>query len=653
MLRFDQPLWLGVGPVCCVLLWVLLGFLDRRRSSRLRRFAAPALVPELTRHISSDKRQLKKYLLVSAALLCFTALARPQYGHRWIDVKHKGIDILFALDTSKSMLAEDIRPNRLERSKLAIMDFVSGLSGDRVGLLPFAGSAYLLCPLTADYQAFEQTLMSVDQTTIPDGGTDIGAAIDAALRTLTNEANHKFLIVITDGEVLQGDASAAARRAAEHHMVIHTVGVGTREGELIPNPEAGGFVQDNRGDFVKSRLDLQSLESIADATGGLSVLLGSNGQGLETIYRQKLALAPWTELAEKRTQIPIERFGWPLALAILLLSMELVLSERKNGRARDFLNLLPRRRRPEKPVMSALFVVLAALLLSKPSYLYSAEAEELYAKGNYTEAQQRYRALLKAQPADPRLLFNSGAAAYKSNDFEAAARDFEKALPTDDLQLQEKTYYNRGNALYRLGERQLKNDPAQVDRVIDSWEQAASSFDSALALNPDNGQARANRAFVKEKLEQLKREQRSRKSEAEQSEQRSEETQRNQSASDKRKSDETSGQQQKIQQQPKQTGDQGENRSAESERQGRDSSDPEQSRPATTEPEPGGDHETAASAGHSQSAALVKKATGSAALQTMSAAEAEQLLQSLEAEEGRMSIAAPSQNEGKATDKDW
>ena len=130
MLRFDQPLWLGVGAVCCVLLWVLFGFLDRRRSSRLRRFAAPSLIGELTLHISSNKRRLKNYLLVGAVLLCFIALARPQYGHRWIDVTHKGIDILFALDTSKSMLAEDIRPNRLERSKLAIMDFVSGLSGE-------------------------------------------------------------------------------------------------------------------------------------------------------------------------------------------------------------------------------------------------------------------------------------------------------------------------------------------------------------------------------------------------------------------------------------------------------------------------------------------------------------------------------------------
>jgi len=653
MLRFDQPLWLGIGVGCCVLLWVLFRFLERRRSSRLRRFVAPALISELTLHISADKRRIKESLAVVVVFLCFVALARPQYGYRWVDVTRKGIDILFAVDTSKSMLAEDIRPNRLERSKLAIMDFVSDLSGDRVGLLPFAGTAFLICPLTSDYRTFEQTLLSLDQNTIPDGGTDIDSAIDTALATLSNDANHKFLVLISDGELLQGDAAAAARRAVEHDMIVHTVGVGSLEGELIPDPESGGFVRDNQGEFVKSRLDQKSLDTIADITGGLSVLLGSKGQGLTTVYQEKLALVPPVELAEKRTRVPVERFGWPLGLAIVLLSIELLLPERKNGLGSPgFLSLLTRRRITKNRLPLALLMLLPALV-SEPSSLYSAEAQELYDAGNYAEAQKRYHTLLEDRPADPRLLFNNGAAAYKNSDFEVAARNFEKALATDDLQLQEKTYYNRGNALFRLGERQQQDDPGdpgQADRVIDAWEQALRSFDNALALNPENDQARANGTFVKAKLEELKKEQRSRKNDSDQSEQGASGEQRTQSAQEKGEADEISGQQKKQQEQSE---NHEKNHSDEQEQQDRGSTRSEQSSPDATGPEPGGGPETIAPGARNQQTDPGDNAAGSDAAPEMSGEEAEQLLQSLNSEEGWMSIAAPSRNERKSADQDW
>ncbi len=506
MLHFSQPLWIAAGVFSCVLAWVLLRFLEQRRTRQLHRFAAAPLTSGLTLHLSRSKRRLKNCLLLAAILLCFIALARPQYGQRWVDVKHKGIDILFALDTSKSMLAEDVRPNRLERSKLAIMDFVSGLSGDRVGLLPFAGSSFLVCPLTADYQAFEQTLMSIDQTTIPDGGTDIGAAIDTALETLTNEANHKLLVVVTDGEELQGNVLAAARRAAENGMVVHAVGVGTHKGELIPDPVSGGFVQDRSGRFVRSRLDRASLDAIAQKTGGLSVLLGSQGQGLETIYREKLALVPPTELAEKRKQVPIERFGWPLAAAIVLLALELIMSPRKNESAAGNLSRrLAGFFANAKQTFSITLVVLAALA-ADPAILHSSEAEELYARLDYRAADSYYRELLEEQPDNPLLLFNSGTTAYKSKQFEEAIRAFDRALATDDLQLQEKSYFNRGNGFYRLGELSLDNQE-QIDLTIGSWERAVSSYEQALALNPENALARANHAFVTEKLERLRQEQ--------------------------------------------------------------------------------------------------------------------------------------------------
>ncbi|HBG20365.1 MAG TPA: hypothetical protein DDY32_14125, partial [Desulfobulbaceae bacterium] len=148
MLTFAQPLWLLAGLFACIGLALFFRYLQKLRQAALERFVAHQLIGRLTGNISTGRRRAKNLLILLAVLLAFAALARPQYGERWVDVKRKGIDLLFALDTSKSMLAEDVKPNRLKRAHLAILDFVRRLDGDRVGLLPFAGTAYLMCPLT-------------------------------------------------------------------------------------------------------------------------------------------------------------------------------------------------------------------------------------------------------------------------------------------------------------------------------------------------------------------------------------------------------------------------------------------------------------------------------------------------------------------------
>lgn len=249
MITFATPLWLLGGGFSIVLLVIFYKKMSRRRKKELQRFAAAQLLGKLCANISSQRRLLKKSLLVMAVFCCFVALARPQYGFKWVDVKRKGIDILFAVDTSKSMLAEDVSPNRLKRAKFAIMDFVEQLEGDRVGLMPFAGTAFLMCPMTIDYSAFESSLDAVNTTIIPRGGTDIARAISEAESILTNEANHKILVLITDGENLEGDVLQAAKAAAEKGMTVFTVGVGTSAGELIPLNRNGktGFVKDASG----------------------------------------------------------------------------------------------------------------------------------------------------------------------------------------------------------------------------------------------------------------------------------------------------------------------------------------------------------------------------------------------------------------------
>ncbi len=495
--------WAGL-LFCLGSIFFLRG-MERQRQARMGSFAAAHLLGRLTRNISPGRRLLKKGLWLLAMFCCFLALARPQYGFRWVEVKRQGIDILFALDTSKSMLTEDIRPNRLERAKLAIIDFVNQLDGDRVGLLPFAGSAFLMCPLTIDYTAFEESLATVNTDIIPRGGTDLAKAIELAESSLLDTTNHKILILLTDGENLQGDALAAATKAAKDGMTIYTVGVGTTKGELIPLPGGGPgrFVQDESGKFITSRLDATGLTAIAKATGGLYEPLGKNGEGLERIYQQKLSLIPKQEVAEKQHKEPLERSSWPLGAAILLLMVEFMVSGRKAERSfrLPFIKTAGRRLRKESRKIVALFLLMTVAGLDQAR---ASKGEEAFAAGDYLSASKFYTQALKKHPDDPRLHYNAGTAAYKNNLYDDAITSFQEALKTEDLGLQEQTYYNLGNARYKKGEELLQKDPEQAEKM---WRQAKDAYEGSIKLNPEDRESKENLALVAKKLEDLKKQQ--------------------------------------------------------------------------------------------------------------------------------------------------
>ena len=245
-MQFAHAIWLVAGLAACALLSFSFVHFHRKGQIALQKFASGRLLEQLTQNVSVRRRQIKRILILAAVAALFVALARPQAGFEWKEVKRKGIDILMAVDTSKSMLATDVKPNRLERSKLGIMDFVSKLQGDRVGLIPFAGTAFLMCPLTLDYAAFRQSLDALDTEIIPRGGTDLASAIREAEFAFSNNANHKILVLVTDGEDLEGEALSAAKNAARKGLTIYTVGVGTPAGELIPLAE-----ERKRGRFCK------------------------------------------------------------------------------------------------------------------------------------------------------------------------------------------------------------------------------------------------------------------------------------------------------------------------------------------------------------------------------------------------------------------
>jgi Ca-activated chloride channel family protein len=327
---FAHPVMLLSGLAAGLALLCLFRFLARKRRLRLSSFASPRMAALLTASLSPTRRRIKSTLLALAVFACFATLAGPRYGSEWIEVQQKGIDILIGLDASRSMLARDMEPNRLTRARLAIRDFITRLTGDRIGLLPFAGTTFLMCPLTTDYDAFLRSLDAIEPDLLPRQGTDLAAVINQARQLLARENNHRILVLITDGEDLSGEAVSAAQKAADDGVTVYTVGVGTSQGELIPDPDRPGiFLKDEQGSFVRSRLDEKTLRQIAKNTGGIYVPLGRMGQGLMRIYQEKLKLVPAQEHQERREQRPIERFYWPLAVALFLFLAEFLIGERR------------------------------------------------------------------------------------------------------------------------------------------------------------------------------------------------------------------------------------------------------------------------------------------------------------------------------------
>jgi Ca-activated chloride channel family protein len=483
---FAHPIWLLGGLLLATVILVLGARLDRKRKLALAAFSSRRKGPIST--LSRMRRAFKRALLVTGALLGCVALARPQWGVHWEEAHRRGLDLLFALDTSKSMLAPDLKPDRLTRAKLAIRDLVSKFEGDRVGLVAFAGDAFLQCPLTLDRGVFEQTLDAIDTSTIPRGGTDVGRAIEVARSALHNQpANHKLLVFLTDGEDLESHAIDAARAASADGIHIYTVGVGTQSGELIPLGEPGQFVRDEKGAFVRSALDENTLQAIARVTGGDYRRLGADGRGLEALYQDVLAKLPREDLKSRMHQIPIERFQWPLGLSIFCLALEPLLGERRRRRR---IEAEPEKRWPKFASLRRRVVVTLAVGLAMTAahaaQASTRDAERAYHEGKFKQSAEEYGRALARTPSDVKLQYNLGVAAYKSGDFAKAGAALDQSLHSDRLDLQENAYYDLGNVLYRVGQESVAKKP---ELTTDKWKKSIASYESALKLNPKDQDA--------------------------------------------------------------------------------------------------------------------------------------------------------------------
>jgi Ca-activated chloride channel family protein len=331
--HFENPLCLWVAGFALAGLGALIFFASAARRRQLAVFVDDSVLGGLLRTYSPLRRAIKDGLILLAVTLLGVALARPQWGQQSDTSAVSGEDTIFLLDTSKSMLAADVRPNRLERAKLAIEDYLRRHANGRVGLVVFAGQAFLQCPLTLDYDAFSDTLRSVDVNAIPVPGSDLGRALDEGSRALEKNEGRKLLVLLTDGEDLAGSGVRKAAELVKKDIVIYTVGVGTPAGSVIQVPgEPGGFqpLLDGEGRPVVSRLDEKTLEEIAKDTGGEYQLLGAIGDGMDKVRQ---AVTSGTE--NGRNQVVrrrgIDRFHWPLGIALSLLLVEPLLRLRRGA----------------------------------------------------------------------------------------------------------------------------------------------------------------------------------------------------------------------------------------------------------------------------------------------------------------------------------
>lgn len=333
MFRFAHPEYLNalyIIPVLIFLFW----YLDRNRKRLLEKFADKKLHRILLPDFSSFKNWFKFFLILLALVLLIFAAANPQVGTRVQEVKQTGIDVFIALDVSRSMLAEDIKPDRLDKAKYQISSLINKLRGDRIGLIIFAGEAYVQFPLTTDYSAANLFLSAVDVNSVPQQGTAIASAIDLAVKSFDYKTStQKVIVIITDGEDHEGDIMQAVQGAKDKGIKIYTIGLGSATGVPIPVYNAQGqqvdYKKDENGNIVLTKLDENILKQIASAGDGKYFPGSTYEDYLDRIYGDLSSLEK-SEFGVRKVTDYEDRFYYFLAPAIILLLIEFFVTERRS-----------------------------------------------------------------------------------------------------------------------------------------------------------------------------------------------------------------------------------------------------------------------------------------------------------------------------------
>ena len=478
MFRFEAPIYLYL-LVLIPLLALIRFFMVRQQKKRLRKFGDLELVRQLMPDVSRFRPMVKFYLLLAALALLIVVLARPQLGTKISHEKRTGIETIICMDISNSMLAEDVTPSRLDRAKMMVENLVDHFTNDKIGLIVFAGDAFVQLPITSDYVSAKMFLSSITPDMIPTQGTDIAAAISMASHSFTHEENiGKAIIVITDGEDHEGGALEAAKEAKEKGMNTYVLGVGSPNGAPIPAGN-GDYMKDNSGQTVMSALNEDMCRQLADAGSGAYIHVENNTNAQEQLDNEL------DKLAKKETSSTIysdydEQFQAVAIIVLLLLILEVCILEIKNPMLKN-LSLFKTR------LILLLFISLTSYLSPLTSNAQTdrqmiRQGNQQYRKGNVAEAEVSYRKAVERNERNPQANYNLGNALMGQRKDSLAITQLEKAakLETNPLR-RAQAYHNMGVI-------------CQQHRMFG---EAIEAYKEALRNNPTDNETRYNLELCK------------------------------------------------------------------------------------------------------------------------------------------------------------
>lgn len=483
MFRFEEPTYLyllAALPLIAILRWVL----ERKQLKRLKLFGDPTLLRHLMPDVSKMRPVVKFWILLAAMALIIVMMARPQMGTRISHEKRTGIESIIAMDISNSMLAEDVTPSRLDRTKMMVENLVDNFTDDKIGLIVFAGDAFVQLPITSDYVSAKMFLSEIEPSLIATQGTDIATAINMAANSFTQQQGvGKAIIVITDGEDHEGGALEAAKAAKKKGMRVYVLGVGSDKGAPIPLGN-GDYMKDRTGNTVMTKLNEEMCRQIAEAGGGAYIHVDNNTNAQRQLDNEL------AKLSKKEMQSTIysdydEQFQAFGIIAIILLILEICILESKNPIARR-LNIFGRKQRTTTLIIA---LVVASASFAQNDRRYITQGNKLFRSGQFDKAEVAYRKAIEKNPRNPQAHYNLGNSLMAQKKDSAAVQSFQKSTELETSKIR------KAMAFHNMG---------VVCQQHKMYGEAIEAYKNSLRLNPKDDATRYN-------LELCKRQQRNQK----------------------------------------------------------------------------------------------------------------------------------------------